>query len=95
MAQLKHPWQSEHVDYSIIKHVVHTINISDFDDPDLVVAAPIYEWQQTNAGKWIMEHSNPAPSWHRCSDQATYQYKYRIVAYLSPKDYTYWKLKYD
>jgi hypothetical protein len=61
----------------------------------LFVAEPIYEWQQTEAGKWIMENSNPKPSWHRQVDYTTYGQTYQIRAYLTHKQLTFWKLKYE
>lgn len=79
----------------IITQVVHTIKMGDVEDPDLFVGHHIYEWQQTEAGKWIMENSNPTPSWHRNNDIYNYSYVYQIRAYLTPKQITYWKLKYE
>lgn len=86
-------WQSdeEQKTYSVI---VHTIRMSDVEDPDLFVAQPIYEWQQSEEGKWVMANSLPVPSWHRDIDHLTMGYRYTIRAYLSPKNYTFWKLKY-
>jgi len=81
-------------DAKTIECVVHTINMGDVEDPDLFVAEPIYEWQQTEEGKWIMENSNPAPTWKRYPNATTYGHIYSIHAYLKPKDYTYWSLKY-
>ena len=78
-----------------IAHVVHTIRMGDVEDPDLFVAQPIYEWQQTEAGKWIMENSNPKPSWHHQVDYTTYGQLYLIRAYLTHKQLTFWKLKYE
>jgi uncharacterized protein YvpB len=78
-----------------ITYVVHNIFISDVDDPDLCVADPIFNWQQTDAGKWVMKNSNPKPSWHRHMDYNTYGYIYQIRAYLSPKQLTYFKLKFE
>ena len=78
-----------------IAHVVHTIRMGDVEDPDLFVAQPIYEWQQTEAGKWIMENSNPKPSWHRQVNYTTYGQLYLIKAYLTHKQLTFWKLKYE
>lgn len=75
--------------------VVHNINVGDVEDPDLYVADPIYKWQQTEAGKWIMKNSAPAPSWHRHIDYNTYGHTYQIRAYLTPKQLTYYKLKYE
>ncbi len=78
-----------------ITHVVYTVNIGDIEDPDLFLAEPIYNWQQTEAGKWVMENSNPKPSWHRTHDVYNYSYIYQIRAYLTDKQLTYWKLKYE
>jgi hypothetical protein len=78
-----------------ITHVVHTIRMGDVEDPDLFVAQPIWEWQETEAGKWIMENSNPTPSWHRNHDIYNYGYTYQIRAYLTHKQLTFWKLKYE
>ena len=55
---------------------VFEINMGDVEDPDLMIAAPIYEWQQTESGKWIMENSNPVPSWHRNHDMYNYGHIY-------------------
>lgn len=31
--------------------------MGDVDDVDIYVAQPIYEWQQTSRGKWVMAHA--------------------------------------
>ena len=31
--------------------------MGDADDVDIYVAQPIYEWQQTDQGKWVMQHA--------------------------------------
>lgn len=75
--------------------IVHTIKMGDVDDPDLHVAQPIYEWQQSEEGKWIMEHSVEKPMWRRSPNPYNFYYSYDIVAWLSDIDLTYWKLKYE
>jgi 3'-phosphoadenosine 5'-phosphosulfate sulfotransferase (PAPS reductase)/FAD synthetase len=110
MALLKHQWQSEEEfnrpKYQVhtsdigeevvtITEVVHTIRMGDVEDPDLMIAQPIWEWQQTDAGKWIMENSNPVPSWHHHTDVNTYGHIYQIRAYLTHKQLTYYKLKFE
>jgi hypothetical protein len=110
MAQLKPTWPSKdeytRPKYQVqlsdtgeeivtITHVVHTIRMGDVEDPDLFVADPIWQWQQTEQGKWIMENSNPTPSWHRNVDYTTYGHVYQIRAYLTHKQLTFWKLKYE
>lgn len=75
--------------------VVHSISMGDVEDPDLFVADPIWKWQQTDAGKWVMENSAQQPMWRRQLDVANYGYRYDIVAYLEGPALTYWKLKYE
>jgi hypothetical protein len=82
-------------DIVTITHVVHTIKMGDVDEPDIMVRELIYEWQQTDAGKWIMDNSNPKPSWHHFNDLYNYSYIYQIKAYLTHKQLVYYKLKYE
>lgn len=78
-----------------ISYQVATIKMGDVEDPDLLVAQPIYEWQKTEAGKYVMENSVPRPSWTRHMDHMTYGYKYIITAYFTPKKLTYYKLRFE
>lgn len=73
--------------------VVHSITMGDVEDPDLMVAGPIYEWQQTEAGQWVMEHAVEKPFWHRMLNPYNYGWTYHIVARLAEQDQTYWTLK--
>ena len=93
MDSLEQQWLSE--DSRTIELVVHTIRMGDVEDPDIMVAQPIYEWQQTEKGKYIMENSMPAPMWIRSADPYNYGYLYTIKAYLSPDKITYYRLKYE
>lgn len=76
------------------KIVVHQFAMGDVEDPDLYAAEPIYQWQQTEAGKFAMEHSSPVPSWHRGLDHETYSHRYSIVAYFDDVAYVQWVLKF-
>lgn len=47
----------------------YEFNMGDVDDVDIYVAQPIYEWQQTKHGQWVMKHgqdlrylTNPDPT---------------------------------
>jgi hypothetical protein len=77
----------------IHKVVVHTIVMGDVEDPDLFVAEPIYNWQQTEAGKFVMKHAVDQPSWHRYADPIAYGFKYTIVAELEKKKLSEFYLK--
>jgi len=79
----------------IVKTKVHSIKMGDVEDPDLFVAQPIWEWQQTEAGKFVMENSKQQPEWHRRTDPYNYGYHYDIVAYLEEKDLTFYRLKHE
>lgn len=74
--------------------IVKQIRMGDVEDPDLMVAQPIWEWQQTEAGKYIMKHSVPEPMWLRSFDTTSYGYTYSIKAYLAPEEVTFFELKF-
>jgi hypothetical protein len=74
---------------------VHKIRMGDVEDPDLFVADLIWKWQQSDAGKFVMEHAVDSPYWTRQSDISSYGHLYRIMARLSEQDQTFWTLKWD
>lgn len=74
---------------------VHSFTMGDVEDPDLYAAQPIYEWQQSEAGAWVMEHAVETPFWHRSIDPTSYGHKYYIIARLREQDQTYWALKWQ
>jgi hypothetical protein len=79
----------------IMTQVVHQIKMGDVEDPDIMVADPIWKWQQTESGKWIMDNSVEKPSWHRHPDHHGFGWVYEIHAYFTPKQLTYWKLRFE
>jgi hypothetical protein len=34
----------------------HSFGMGDVEDPELYAAQPLYEWQQTEQGQWVMKH---------------------------------------
>ena len=75
--------------------IVHTFSMGDVEDPDLYAAEPLYQWQNSEQGKWVMEHAVEIPFWHRHVDPMTYGYRYYIIARLKEQDQTYWALKWQ
>ena len=73
---------------------VHEIRMGDVEDPGLYVAQPIYEWQESDAGKFIMEHAVGKPYWTRQSNLSSFGHRYCIMARLSEQNETYFKLKF-
>lgn len=92
MGLSKQVWQSEQVS---IRYRVHEFMMSDVEDPDLWAAQSLHEFEQSEKGKWVMANSKPTASWHRHVDHMIYGYKYYIQAYLTPKQLTYYKLKFE
>ena len=75
--------------------VVHHFPMGDVEDPDLYAAQPLYEWQQSEMGTWVMEHAAEPPFWTRQPDMASFGYRYYVVARLKEQDQTYFKLKWS
>jgi hypothetical protein len=74
--------------------VVHRFRMGDVEDPVLYAAQPIYEWQQSEAGKFVMENAAEPPWWVRTVDAATYGFEFAIVARMKESDQTFYTLKY-
>ena len=79
-------------------HEIHTVvvyrfRMGDVDDPDLYAAQPLWEWQESEQGKWIMERAVDTPEWHRQHDHISYYHEYAIIAKLKERDYTHWLVK--
>ena len=69
----------------IHKLVVHRFKLSDVDDPDLYAAEPIYKWEKSEPGQFVMKHAIDTPEWRRHLDHSFYGYEYAIVAELEMK----------
>ena len=77
--------------YMIINHrveevreiIVHEFTMGDVEDPDLYAAEPLWQWQQSEEGQWIVEHAVETPCWYRIPDTLQYGYKFQVRAKLS------------
>ena len=72
---------------------VHEFFMGDVDDLDIYIAAPIWEWQQSESGAWLMEHAEKEPYWVQNMDVNTLGYRIRIMARLSEQNEVFWRLK--
>jgi len=76
--------------------VVHQFTIYDStDDPDLWAGEPLYKWEQSEAGQWVKQHSTETPVWYRQLTVDSMNYQYIVVARLTLRDQTFFKLKYQ
>lgn len=74
--------------------VVHSFSMGDVEDPDLYAAEPLYQWEHSAEGQWIMKHAADTPTWYRIADPMSYGYQYQIRAKLMGPALTEWLLKY-
>ena len=75
--------------------VVHEFSMGDVEDPDLYAAQPISEWQDSEAGQFVMAHAVEKPYWIRQVDLNSYGHRYVIVARMRESDQTFFKLKFE
>jgi hypothetical protein len=73
--------------------VVHEFTMGDVEDPDLYAAQPLYEWESSDSGQWVMKNAADTPTWHRITDNFSFGYKYQIRAKLMGPALTEWLLK--
>jgi hypothetical protein len=73
--------------------VVHKFTMGDVEDPDLYAAQPLYDWEHSDAGQWVMKNACETPTWYRLADPMTYGYKYEIRAKFMGPALTEWILK--
>lgn len=62
--------------------IVYEFTLGDVEDPDLYAAQPLWEWQQSEQGQWIMQNAVETPSWYRIPDMLQYGYKFQVRAKL-------------
>lgn len=85
------------VDGVVVKYsdvIVHEFLLGDVEDPDVYAGAPLWDWQQSDMGQWVMEHAVEKPYWTKRIDMNSYGYKCSIVARLSEADQVFYRLKY-
>ena len=74
------------------KITFHTFRMGDVEDPEIYAAQPIYEWQQTEQGKWVMEHCAD-PVYNIGPDPSYLGYKITLWGELKDEDAVFHELK--
>jgi hypothetical protein len=75
-----------------MKVVLHEFTMGDVDDLEVYAAQPIYEWQQTDAGKWCMKNATDI-HWVTAIDHNILGHRIKIIGTLSGKYATYYAFK--
>jgi hypothetical protein len=73
---------------------VHKFTVGDVEDPVAYAGEPLWDWQQSEAGAWILENAEEPPYWIKDVDPDTFTYRFRIMARLSGANETFFRLKY-
>ncbi len=76
------------------RHLVHHLRLGDVEDPDIYAAAPIWDWQQSAHGKWVMENGFD-PTYSITTDHLTMGYIVAIHAHFTPKQWTEYLFRFD
>ena len=74
------------------RRFIHKFRLGDVEDPDIYAAGPIWDWQQTDKGKWVMKHGLD-PTYSIFADPLTYGYSVNISAHITPKRWTEYVLR--
>lgn len=73
--------------------ILHEFTMGDCEDPYLYAAHPIWEWQQTEEGRWIMENVIEDPVFHIQPHPTTFGQRVVITGRLNPEAETFFRLK--
>jgi hypothetical protein len=76
---------NDNIVQEIHKLVVHKFDVADVDDPDIYAAGPLFDWERSEAGQFVMKNAEDNPKWHRHMDPMFMGYRYVIIAELEKK----------
>ena len=71
---------------------VHRFQIGDVEDPDVYAAQPLWEWQNSALGKWVMENAVDTPEWRLNTSWDYMGYACVITAEFEDEKTTEWLL---
>ena len=72
---------------------VHSFRLGDVDDPEIYAAQPLYKWQTSEQGQWVMEHAVETPVYLINSDLEYMGHMVSVRAKLNEDDATYFNLR--
>ena len=72
---------------------VHRFRIGDVEDPDVYAAQPLWEWQNSSLGKWVMENAVDTPEWRLNTGWDYMGYTCSVTAEFEDEKITEWLLR--
>lgn len=76
-----------------VRTLFHSFTTNVVEGPEIFLSAPIYQWQETEAGQWVMENSRDL-RYDVIADPNTYGHRVKIHGLLTEEQYTYFVLKF-
>jgi len=70
----------------------HSFTMGDVDDVEIYAAQPLWDWQQTEQGQWVMSHCKE-PKYSIGPDGHSWGHRVRVYGVVDEKDATFWELK--
>ena len=65
--------------------IVHKFTMGDVEDPQIYIAEPLWNWENSEQGKWVVEHAEEAPYWQLYPDSSWMGHKCVITAKFTEK----------
>ena len=76
------------------KVMVHSFNMGDVEDPYLYAGGPLWQWQNSEQGRWVMENTLDRPIFYCETNPSNFGYRVAVYAMLADEALTYFELKY-
>jgi hypothetical protein len=75
--------------------ILHSFSIGDVEDPELYAAQPLWDWEKSEQGQFVMTHAKEPPTFHCTPDPYTFGTRVIITGeFREARDETYYRLKY-
>lgn len=72
---------------------VHKFTMGDVEDIELYIADPLYKFEISDKGRWVMENALEQPMWHKMLSSNSFMYTIAITAKFTDEMATYFQLK--
>ena len=73
--------------------LVHRFSMGDVEDAQIYAAGPLMNWQNSESGRWVLEHALQTPMWKTTDDLHNWGSAVEVHADLTPEDQVYFLLR--
>ena len=73
--------------------LVHRFSMGDVEDAQIYAAGPLMKWQNSESGRWVLEHALQTPMWKTTDDLCNWGSAVEVHADLTPEDEVYFLLR--